>query len=376
MKKILLGTTALIGAAGLYASAASAATPTVTVGGFADFQTGFVSEDQDTNRRGWLFQNDTEVHFRVDGKADNGLGYGAVIELEADVTADADGEGFNADKTFLYLQGGWGRVELGANIGASQALQVDARNVARATGGIDGDWYDYVNLLGTGGSAPFIISPDLPVAHGAGTSAGISGAAGSSEDASKVIYYTPRWSGFQLGLSYAPDAANTGTASGFNLTNVYGFENVWQGGVNYQGKISNVTVAASLTGELGDGKTAGFEDLAAWAIGGTLGYNGFSFGASYGDWNDSGQVKGASNNDSDYWTLGLGYVTGPFGASITYLDSEYATNDLSNLSIGVDYKLAPGLVPYAEVTFFELDRAGSTNDNDGTVFLVGSQLSF
>ena len=375
MKKILLGTTALIGAAGLYASAASAATPTVTVGGFADFQTGYTSEDQDTARRSWLFQNDTEVHFRVDGKADNGLGYGAVIELEADVSADADGEGFNADKTFLYMQGGWGRVELGATTDAAQALTVDASNIARATGGIDGDWYDFVNLTWSG-AAPFIISPDLPVAHGAATSAGVSGAAGSSEDSTKIVYYTPRWSGFQFGINYSPDAGNAGTAAGFTADTNGDFENVWSAGVNYNGKFSNVGVAASLTGEFGESETAAIEDLAAWALGVNFTYMGWSFAGSYGDWGDSGLAIAATSDDSDYWTLGLAYDFGPFGASITYLDAEYADNESTHLSIGVDYKLAPGLVPYAEVNFFELDLDGTTVDNDGTVFLLGTQLTF
>lgn len=376
MKKILLGTTALIGTA-LFASAASAGqTPTVTVGGFADFQTGYVSEDRDANRRSWLFQNDTEVHFRVDGKSDRGLGYGAVIELEADVTADADGEGVNADKTFLYLQGGWGRVEMGANTDAAQALAVDPANFARATGGIDGDWYDFANLTWSG-SAPFILSPDLPSAHGAAGAAGIAGAAGSTEDAAKITYYTPRLrSGFQLGVSYTPDAGNTGTAAGFTADNNGGYGDVFGAGVNYTGKFSNVGVAASLTGEFGSAELSTQEDLAAYQVGANLSYMGWSFGGSWSDWQDSTFAKTATNKDANYWTLGAGYETGPFGASLQYINSEYAGNEYGNVSLGADYKLAPGLVPYVEVNFFDLDRAATTVDNKGTVVLLGTQLSF
>lgn len=373
MKKILLGTTALIGAAGLYAGAANAATPTVTVGGFADFQAGFVSEDLDAGRRNYLFQNDTEVHFRVDGKADNGLGYGAVIELEADVSADADGEGFNADKTYLYLQGGWGRVELGANTDAAQALNVDAATFARATGGIDGDWYDFINPVAFGPG--YILSPDLPVAHGAATAAGIGGLFGASEDATKITYYTPRFSGFQFGVSFAPDAGNAGTAASFTGDTNGDMENVFNLGLNYTGKFQNIGVAASLTGEFGDSEVATVEDLAAWTVGLNLSWMGWTVGGSWADWGDSTLPTG-STGDADYWTLGLGYDFGAFGASIGYIDSEYGVNDFHNLSIGADYKLAPGLVPYAEVNFFEMDTTGTALDNDGTVFLLGTQLSF
>ena len=51
------------------------------------------------------------------------------------------------------------------------------------------------------------------------------------------------------------------------------------------------------------------------------------------------------------------------------------------MSIGADYKLAPGLVPYVEVSFFEADDnvtdvAGASEDNEGTVFIVGTALNF
>lgn len=404
MKKVLLGTTALIGAAGLFAGAALAEGPKVTVGGFIDFQAGFTDQDIDLttaggSQRDYLFQNDTEIHIRVDGKADNGLGYGAVVELEADVSGDADGEGTNADKTYVYLQGGWGRVELGSNTDAAAALKVDASTFARATGGIDGDWYDYVSPISY---APgFILSPDLPIAHGAGTNAGIGGLFGASEDATKITYYSPRFSGFQVGLSFAPDAGNVGTAianpgaagglggiagfnpGGFTADNNGDFENVFNAGINYNGKIGQVGVAASLTGEHGKAEDLGFavptrEDLNAWAAGVNLTWLGWTFGGSYGDWGDSGQfaIPGVSD-DADYWTLGVAYDFGPFGASVTYLESDFADNDFHNLSVGVDYKLAPGLVPYAEVNFFDLDTIGAFGpDNEGVVFIVGTELTF
>ena len=85
MKKILLGTTGLIGAA-LLSAAANAETPKVTLGGFADFQAGYTSDDADTGLRGNAFRNDNEISVRVDGKTDGGLGYGAVIDLETDIT--------------------------------------------------------------------------------------------------------------------------------------------------------------------------------------------------------------------------------------------------------------------------------------------------
>src|SRR5258708_8618532 len=90
------------------------------------------------------FNTDTEVHFTVEGTADNGMEYGAVIELEADVGAtDPKNGGLNSDKAYLFGQGGWGRVELGDNTDASQALAVNSGTFASGTGGVDGDFYRY-----------------------------------------------------------------------------------------------------------------------------------------------------------------------------------------------------------------------------------------
>lgn len=368
MKKILLGTTAIV-AATFFASAAMAQAPKVTVGGFLDFQTGWVDEDMDVGMRDYNFRNDSEVHFMVDGKSDNGLGYGAVIELEADVSSDADGQGVNADKTYLYMEGNWGRTEMGTNVSAADSMKVDASTFARGTGGIDGDWYHFISGAG---ATSYIVRPDLPLAHGA-TSGAL--ASGATEDATNITYYTPRFSGFQLGLSYIPDAANAGQDP-FSGDADGTMENIFSAGVNYMGQVGSVGVSSSLTGTFGESEVAGTDDLQAYAFGLVLNYMGWNFGGSWGAWDEAGGAV-AANLDGDYYTLGLGYENGPWGASLTWLDSEWATsNEFQNLSLGADYKLAHGLTPYAEINFFEMDTTGTASDNDGTVFLLGAELAF
>ena len=105
-----------------------------------------------------------------------------------------------------------------------------------------------------------------------------------------------------------------------------------------------------------------------------MSFRGLSFAGSYADWDDSDQLVGAAD-DSNFWTLGASYEQGPAGISITYMDSEFANNDFNNLVVGADYQLAPGMVPYIEVNFFDLDPSGSAS-NDGTVLLVGTELTF
>lgn len=370
MKNILLGTTGLVGAA-LLAASASAQTPKVTVGGFIDFQAGLTDDDAaGTNTRDYGFRNDSEVSFRVDGKSDNGLGYGAVIDLEADVTSDADNEGLNASRTYIYLDGGFGRFELGSTEGAAATMAIDADNIAVATGGINGAWTYFVTP-----PANFISTAALPAEHGS-TALSFDE---SNVNANKINYFSPRFSGFQVGLSYAPDLDDRG--QGLSRSEVgTSVGDVFDLAVNYQGSFDAIDLGVAGAYTTGEGDTAQ-EDLGAWVLGGTIGFQGFSVAASYGDWDDSTQGLN-SNNEGDYYTLGAAYETGPFGVSATWIDSNYETgasaeNDFNNLVLGADYKLAPGLTPYAEVSFYDYDVAGTTAlDNDGTVFILGTQLAF
>jgi hypothetical protein len=376
MKKVLLTTTALVGAAALFAGDASAETPKVTVGGNISVQSGFLSDDQDANQRSQGFRNDTEIDISVDGKSDSGLGYGAVIRLEADVTDDSDSDGTNASRSYVYLEGDWGRVELGSNVGAATTLKVDASSIAAATGGIDGDYDDYANA-----SATFIGTPDLPIDYGFTGAGSTTLGSEARENANKLNYYTPRFSGFQLGVSYTPDTSNRGQTTGANFTdtNAGDVENAFDIGVNYEGEFDGVGIAAAVTGQFGESESNTQEDVSAWAVGLSASYQGFTLAGSYGDWDDSLQTTG-SDIEANYWTLGGAYEFGPFAASVTYLSSEIeatgSDSEFDLISVGADYKLAPGLTPYAEVNFYDQDAAGTANDNEGTVFIIGTNLSF
>ena len=378
MKKILLGTSALVGAAALFAGAANAAeTPKITLGGFSNFQAGFTSEDLDTNLRSGAFRTDNVVTVRVAGKSDMGLGYGAGIDLRADTSASADASGVDAERTYVYVDGRWGKLQGGSDLGVTKTMKVDAAGIARGTGGIDGD-FTYFMTSSTGRT---IATPDLYLDYG--TAAGAQLGDESSQVINKLSYYTPRFSGFQAGVSYLFDttAGDRGQLLSRADNTAGEAENVILGALNYEGKFSNVGVNLGATGEWGNAEASTQNDLRTWQAGAKFSYMGFSLAGSYGNLGDSLQTKTTANDSSTrFWTVGGAYEVGPFGASVTYLDSQVdggAThNDFSNLSFGVDYKLAAGLTPYAEVNVVKLDPTGTVNDNDATVVLVGTQLAF
>lgn len=409
MKKILLGTTTL--AASLFAGAALADTPKVTVGGYANFQVGAVNDDLDdlstkpgsAAQRATAFRNDTIVAFKIDGKSDTGLGYGGEINILADVSGDVQGRGTNASKTMVYLENMYGRLELGSNVGAENTMKVDAASIARASGGINGDWTYFANAANQ-----FLAQAALPLQYGAigSNSATNTNYLGqrTEENLNKVTYYTPRFAGFQLGVSYLPDQSNRG--QGITGQAVPGpnrasdqtglSQNIFTGGLSYDNKFGDVGVALAATGVHGTSQLSQYEDLAAWNVGTKLSYMGFSLAGGYGDWGDSNTLKTSNSNDTNYWNVGVAYEYGPFGASVTYLNSTFdcgtavaaagasadcagtGDNDFDSLSVGADYKLAPGLTPYVEVTWYDQDSSTATNtrDNKGYVGLVGTQLNF
>jgi len=439
MKKILLSTTAIClfsaGVAHADMQVISAGNgPVITVGGTADFQVGSGSQESlyknqsssgvaDGSKtsiysRELHTRTDTNIHLKVDGRADNGLGYGAYIELNADTNAnDTTANNNSARRTYIYVESGFGRIETGATGDAGNALKVGAETLAHGTGGIAGDFYKYVDLAngGIANNAKYAILPGLPTAAGmpgeanVGYTAGFSGGAGTLKkdthddraNANKISYYTPRIDGLQAGVSFTPDQAEHGTANGFTSANggaselgggFPAFIDVWNGGVNYETRYNDIAISTAITGEYGDAKDSGttsatIDGLEAYSFGLNLSYAGFTIGGSYADAPEFGLSK-SYNSSMHYWTLGGAYEFGPLGTSITYLSSTVkhgssaSAPDASfqNVSFGADYKLAPGLLPYLEVSFFETDSGSSSSsttvDNKGTIFIGGTQLNF
>ena len=89
MKKILLGSTALV-AAGMIASAPASAKMKLSVGGYMEQWVGYVSQDDvgTADYSGVDVKSDSEVHFKGMVKLDNGMSVGVNVQLEANTSGD------------------------------------------------------------------------------------------------------------------------------------------------------------------------------------------------------------------------------------------------------------------------------------------------
>jgi hypothetical protein len=359
MKKVLLASTALLGA--VMISQPASAQIVVKLGGYINFTGGFFDHDYlaGTNND-FDFDNEVEVHVRADGKADNGLEYGVKIELETGGTVfNGDGRGIRTDEANIYVAGSWGRVELGDDDGASDVLNVSAP-VAGAGFSDQGDRF----------GDPAVASDWLKVVD--------------SSDASKISYFTPTFAGFRAGISYAPEtAANAGEGDAVRLTNpITGYSNWIEAGAQYKATFGGFGVAASATASRAESNVVGRDDFFNWQLGANVSFAGFTVGGGWIDYDDAVVAVGPGAGllsvaapAKDGWNAGASYTMGPVSASIVYATVDFTGFDYSTWLFDVGYTVAPGLVVGASYRPYTIDPTVGP-DLDGHTILLGTKMSF
>lgn len=346
---------------------------------------------------------DAQVFLKLEDKLQSGTKYGAAAQTEFNFNTDRRTENPNLDSIFTFAEGDFGKVEFGNNKAVNQKMKTGPASFARGSGGINGKYLENINLpmAGNSGSAShFILLAQSPIGHGGyaksfyqpnskdNSSYHLSqfrafkdDSFDGLEDATKLSYYSPKIAGVKLGVSYTPNSSNLGVtkqvARDVNYTKI---EDIFSLGASYSEDFDNLGVELSATAEKGKIKNTNRGDLSAYDFGGSLSYFGFSLGASYGSWGSSLQPTSGDyvkQGKTNYYTLGLAYKFGPFGASITSLNSSFQKNKYHATSLGFDYKLNRSWMPYFEVTKFAFDAASADAiNNQGYVFLTGALYSF
>lgn len=363
MKKLLLGSTALAAAgvlsAGLMASAAHAADPIkVTINGY--YQWYFVVGDWDKNRSGSAplatggvskrdgrttsIRQEGEIWFNGITKLDNGTTVGFRIELEAYEFGD------QVDEHYLFFSGDWGRIEAGATNGAMSKMVYGAPSALPGFGFISQN-FNYHTGWTTNNSFSTAVQDDRHVG-----------------DANKITYFTPRFAGFQIGVSYTPEfrpgtngnvcAATGGSSTSFGVCtddNEGDWENSFQIAVNYLATFNSLNVA--LYGGLmyadpevnGAAVTVGglagpADDWWHWLVGANFTIQGFSIGGNIG--RDNNGQKG----DRDTWmySAAMTYTTGPWtmgGGWRGYRRDQPFGKDhtTDQFELGANYRIGPGI---------------------------------
>ena len=385
MKKLLYGTTALA-AAGLLAGNADAADKIkLGVGGY--MQMFAVYADQDVEDSLGVSNNALKEEGEIifDGKTtlDNGLQFGVQVQLEAETCTD------QIDEHYIWVEGGFGRI----NLGAENAAPVLMHYAPSGPGGVG---FEDVTMQFTNG--PTVAGLRSVDTYNEQT---------FSSDSEKLTYFTPRLAGFQFGVSYAPDRSEAGSGTGYlasyggmpsdvdstATTNAY--NKIYELGANYVNTFAGVDVALSAgyhhanveDAGVGGGTPPGADDRMAWDVGGKAGFQGFSVAAAYAkDDNGSNGPTATRGGDIINWDAGVYYATGPWSMGVAYYKrtAEQAVgspdSEFKGWDVGGKYALGPGVTLGAGVMGSKVengtaDAAGNVN-NEATTVYVGTLLSF
>jgi len=467
MRKILLGTTAVVGAALLAPGMAAAQqAPTVRIGGYFLGLYGYTQQTgttptnvsmntiggSDTNGAGGNvnassrlghhdFSSDAEVHVFVNGKTANGLSYGAVLEMafnQQEASVRNNGRRTVNDKTTASMDEYYafissptlGQLRFGDEDGPMGGLMNAGFVTNFGTGGVYGAWES------------FTVRPNRTT-----TSPGALG------DNTKVIYLSPQFFGFDFGASWAfneGSGEDTGCLNSFaslNCDRAYaittptnnarshnlpGRLNELQAVLRWRGNIAGVGIAASggiMTSSIvRDISAAGdirknLQSPQIYQVGLQASYLGFTLGANW----QTGTTSffyipiGRGAKPMEQWVVGGSYTMGPItvganafwgsyaqlpGATVAtpdggFIGNNYQAGTLSRMqrrwaiSVGANYRLAPGLDLIAEWTHHETKTPGVSNNipvgnlvggaanpsniNDrarASVFMTGVRLAF
>ena len=354
----LLASTALVSVSLLGAPAFASDPLTVTVSG--GIVTGFYFVDADDiystdNTKVAISARSLEIN--GEGTLDNGMIAGAslVLEMGDDEGASASqGDEVTFQEAFAYLEGGFGRVEIGGTDGAAFKMHYTS------------PWF----VPGNGVDSPNIFNSNaLSAASPTIAANSPSSYALITEDAPKISYFTPRMSGFQLGASYTPDATvRDPFSNGFGVspTAGNGIQEVFEIAANYAGEIGSVELGVDVYYVSGEGPTTA-PDPKEVGVGASLGFAGFTLGGAYKETEDLWLgVASTSDSEETVWTVGLAYETGPWTVGVAIIDSEWTSSSSSNspwrtemIQVGGGYSLGAGVDLGLDIQFIENDYGTS-----------------
>jgi len=389
MRKILLGTTAVVsavvGAAVMAPQASAQEAPTVRLGGFFRAYYGYVNQtgqqssvstgiptgpgganqnianngDPQTNiaRLGKHdISTDAGINVIVNGKLANGLTYGANIALNSSGIEGRQvlGQRSSAGKTTVAVDEMYafiahprfGQVRFGDEDGVMGGLMNSGWVQGFGTGGVHGSWESFVTRQNNGRTTT---------------------GPGGLGDASKILYMSPQFAGFDFGASYAPNASvgedvgcpNNGSSgycdrayaySGARTTGIYaagpeyaGRRNEFQLAARWRGNVAGVGIAATV-GYIGSGAardltSAGAQQtvlngLNIWQAGVQASYAGFTLGANYtyGDYNFFWGNTVRGDRSAEQLVVGGQYIVGPITVGANFVTGLFEGGNRDNFT--------------------------------------------
>ncbi|MGF1608637.1 MAG: porin [Kiloniellales bacterium] len=370
MKKTLFGTTALVTAGLLASSGAHADGIKLGLGGYMNNYFGIGSSDPDdgTDFAPTGIFSDGEIFFVGSYTADNGITFGANVQLESFTTGD------QIDENYGWMEGSFGRLQFGSENTAAYLMHYASPSVGAT--------------LNSGWVTSFV---PQPAGHNAGfRTVGLSTYLDIGNDENVITYFTPRMFGFQVGVTYAPAVVFTGEGKNFP---VYAnedteYHNGIAVGVNFVESFGAVDLAVAggyRHAEPPDGPVGGDPSppsIDQVTFGANIGFAGFTIGGSYAN-EFGGRVTAANvSTEGQSYDFGITYSTGPWTIGAAYLHGEIAgsrgnnsDDELDAIRAAIEYAVAPGISASVSGMWANWDEENG-NDNEGFAGIIGTTFSF
>ncbi|SLN18350.1 Porin [Roseivivax jejudonensis] len=342
MKKILLASTALVATAGV----ASAQDFGVALSGQAEM--GIFDNGNDDSQ----FFTDLDVTFTMTGESDNGISFGATIDLdEATDQPDFESPSVQGGEN-MFISFGGATLTMGDTDGAMDAAMPE---MALAGGSLADDetghgGYDDQDghvLLGTDSGLSFDGTGDGQIAR---------------------FDYAFNAFTFSFSAEQLANGDDDVTLLGEDIGNsVYGL------GVSYAGDFGGVSVEAGLGYQT-------IEDLGdTYGIAATAGLaSGISFGATYSQTSledDLADAAGLTDDSIDHYGVGIGYEINAFEVGVNYGKYESDDYEVSGYGLAAIYDFGGGLSMRAGYGNTETDD--DLFDDDGfDTYSIGIRMSF
>jgi len=319
MRKLLLTTSALVAATSL----ASYAVADVSVSANYEWTYTTASTD-DTDTDGDSYGQVAEVTINFSNKTDSGLTVGAVWDISASATSDEES---------MFISGGFGRVDLGANDHAADAYAIDESDV---------------------------ISEDASYTPGSATIS-TSSSIGLNGDTNKIKYTMPAMGNLTAAVSYQ-DSGVAGTTDETSVGARYTMDNITLGWSRIEAETASATKDSEST-NMGVKAVFGATTVIASAgdhITATEDRENVGFG-----------VKQALDG-------GMHIAASTFASEDEYDKTSGVAEKLSASHIEMGYTIAPGLSAYVSYSSYDYENGGNSTsiDDDGTLTKLTIKATF
>ena len=335
---------------------------------------GTKKRDSRVDQGSFITKGDFGVTLSAD--AQDGSSYGGVISL--DLRREKAGSQDFIKAAYAYYNSlDYGTLQIGEMEGALDQALMDGRDIMGATGGFDGNFFTFTTA-----------------------SAGVmSGYKQSTYDkyATKLLYKTPVFNGFQFVMSFSPSSQLLGARSrgpggafdaAMDKNKAIQLKRTLEGVLSYGFDLSGVDINLFLGGgvanpilttEQKNNGGATVNSAKVFQTGMIIDFGDFQMGGGYLHNGKSLTRKDVAGNYGDAYNAAMGYKIGRHYVAAGHMGSsrkvEGGHAKATITSVTYEYSAAPGLTVFGEMNYFDTRNTSQYYANNNVTNNINTQLN-